>query len=268
MTVVILGCGYTGRHVARRLATRGIDVIATSRDPETLSDLAVHVERFDTTSPTDLSFVPREAAILYSIPTTVPDRTQAIVDALGDRPSRVVYLSTTGVYGSAPEVDETTPVDPQDSAGLMRVEAERTIAGGPWTTLILRPAAIYGPGRGVHVRMQRGDYSLVGDGSNFVSRIHVEDLAAHADKALSSALTGAYPVADERPCAAREITQFCVDLLGVPMPPSVSASSVHTTRRANRRVDGSAIRRMLDIELRYPSYREGIVASLPHQHIR
>ena len=34
------------------------------------------------------------------------------------------------------------------------------------------------------------------------------------------------------------------------------------TRRANRRVDGTAIRRALGLSLRYPSYREGIVASL------
>jgi nucleoside-diphosphate-sugar epimerase len=169
----------------------------------------------------------------------------------------MVYLSTTGVYGGVRDVDENTP-----AAEHPRMEAERAVAAGPWSALILRPAAIYGPGRGIQVSMARGEFRLVGDGSNFVSRIHVDDLALHCEAALLSDLTGAYPVADEEPCESREIAGFCARLLGVPMPLSVSAAEVHDTRRADRRVDGSAIRKLLGITLRYPSYQVGIPASL------
>jgi nucleoside-diphosphate-sugar epimerase len=130
-----------------------------------------------------------------------------------------------------------------------------------WSWLILRPAAIYGPDRGVHVAMREGTHRLWGSGENRVSRIHVDDLAAHAEAGLLSELSGAWPVADDEPCRAREIAQFCADLLGVPMPPP-SELKGEDTRRADRRVDGRAVRLRLGVELQYPSYRVGIPAAL------
>ena len=50
--------------------------------------------------------------------------------------------------------------------------------------------------------------------------------------------------------------------LGVPLSESVTRTEVSETRRSNRRVDGRAIRRLLGVSLRYPSYRDGIPASL------
>jgi nucleoside-diphosphate-sugar epimerase len=147
----------------------------------------------------------------------------------------------------------------------LRVEAEQAVAQGPWPSLVLRPAAIYGPGRGVHVALREGSFQLANDGSNFVSRIHVDDLATHAGHSLLSDLTGAYPVADEKPCSSREIAEFCANLLGLPLPESVTEESLSETRRSDRRVDGSAIRRLLGIELRYPSYRQGIPAALKEE---
>jgi nucleoside-diphosphate-sugar epimerase len=110
--------------------------------------------------------------------------------------------------------------------------------------------------------MRAGKYRLPGDGSNFISRIHVDDLAAHCVAALDSSLTGAFPVADEAPCPAREIAEYCSHLLGVPMPEFTEILPGDDTRRANRRVDGRAIRAALGITLRYPGYRQGIEASL------
>jgi nucleoside-diphosphate-sugar epimerase len=193
--------------------------------------------------------------VLYSIPLLIPE----VLDSLAGRAARMVYLSTTGVYGTVRDVDENTPIGEH-----ARVEAERAVTAGPWPALILRPAAIYGPGRGIQVSMARGEFRLVGDGSNFVSRIHVDDLAAHCEAALLSDVTGAYPVADEEPCRSCEIAGFCATLLGLPMPVSVAAEDVHDTRRADRRVDGGAIRKLLGITLQYPSYRVGIPASLGH----
>jgi nucleoside-diphosphate-sugar epimerase len=102
----------------------------------------------------------------------------------------------------------------------------------------------------------------VDGGNNYVSRIHVDDLAAHAEAALLSKASGAWPVGDDYPCTSIEIARYCATLLNVQMPESVSAADVHRTRRADRKVDGSAVRRLLGVELIYPSYREGIPASL------
>lgn len=223
--------------------------MATARDPRKLEGLGLDI--------VELSDVPsrlsRGALVVHSAP---PEGSAGLVELLGDKPSRVVYLSSTGVYGAATVVDEKTPVDDTEQRARARLLAEQEIATGTWSTLVLRPAAIYGPGRGAHERVRRGDFPA---GDNVVSRIHVEDLASHVEAGLLSELTGAFPVADEEPCTTREIAEFCSQLLGVPMP-----KQAPETKRAtgNRRVDGSAIRRALGITLRYPSYREGIPAAL------
>lgn len=241
MDVLILGCGFTGQRVARRFLDRGARVIAASRDPERLAGLGVEAVRL-TDLPAQLN---PGTLVLHSIP---PAGEPDLPSLLADRAARLVYLSSTSVYGSATVVDEDTPVDP----GSDRFEAERDAAAGPWSTLILRPAAIYGPGRGVHKRVERGEYPA---GGNVVSRIHVDDLAAHVEAGLLSDLTGAYPVADEEPCTSREVAAF----LGYGPQLRFPASKRVT---GNRRVDGSAIRRALGITLIYPSYRTGIPAAI------
>ncbi len=186
--------------------------------------------------------------VLHSIPTLPDGLDRLAVEALAGA-SRVVYLSTTGVYGDAQCVDETTPVAPVSDRAHARVRTEQAVLNGPWSPMVLRPAAIYGPGRGIHVSLRGAD------STDIVSRIHVEDLAAHAEAALLSQVTGAWPVADNHPCPSIEILNF----LG---RSPVTAPLPRTRPRANRRVDGSAIRRALGITLRYPSWREGIPASL------
>lgn len=90
MDVLILGSGYTGQRVARRFLARGATVTETHRD----------TARFE---------VKPGALVLHSVP---PEGSAGLVEMLGDSPARVVYLSTTGVYGDASFVDESTPVAP------------------------------------------------------------------------------------------------------------------------------------------------------------
>jgi len=226
MTILILGCGYTGQRVASRFLAHGVEVIGTHRS-WSIEDVRKQV------TPGML--------VLHSVP---PQGTTGLLEALGDAPAKVVYLSTTGVYGDARVVDETTPPDSSHE----RIAEEQRTASGPWSSLILRPAAIYGPGRGIHERVRKGE--PVDTGDNMVSRIHVEDLAAHVEAGLLSDVTGAYPVADEEPCTSREIAEFYARSLNMPLI-EAGVSKI----RSNRRVDGSAIRRALGIKLLYPSYR-------------
>lgn len=203
--------------------------------------------------------------VLHSIPLIAGDPPRPpspLVAPILAKASRVVYLSTTGVYGSQHRVDETTLPEPAVARERLRVVEEQEVARLCRNTLILRPAAIYGPGRGVHVSLLEGRHKLWGDGSNWISRIHVDDLAAIAAAAVLSDLTGAYPVADDEPCPAIEITRFCAGLLGVAAPEPSGVLPPGDTRSANRRVDGTAIRRLLGVSLRYPGYRTGIPASL------
>lgn len=272
---MILGCGYTGQRVARSLLQRGLRVTATTRNPTKFTSVAeagVQLVRLDLASePASLAnlngLTDDDTLVLHSIPlipleSGIEEPTPRLLEALDGRFARLVYLSTTGVYGATRDVDEHTPPAPRTEREKLRRSAEQAIARASASSLILRPAAIYGPDRGVHVSMRAGKFRLWGKGDNFVSRIHVDDLAAHAEAALFSRVTGAFPVADQEPSRSREIAEFCSRLLGLDMPPEAHGAELGETRQADRRVDGSAIRRALGIGLRYPSYREGLPASL------
>lgn len=267
--VVILGCGFTGRRVANRLLSRGCRVTAATRRRSNLAELAAagaEVIEIDPAAPHAGDALAGSLSpgclVLHSLPSIPGGSDQTILEGTGTAISRVVYLSTTGVYGAAHHVNEKTPPSPRNARERARVATENAILQGPWESLILRPAAIYGPGRGVHVSLRAGTFRLGLDSTNYISRIHVEDLAGHAEAALFSGVTGAYPVADEYPCPSAEIAAFCAALLGVAVPEPTAADEIAETRRANRRVDGSAIRALLGIRLLYPSYREGIPACL------
>lgn len=252
-------------------------VIATSPRPEGLEELARRgaiIRKLDVLEPATvtsaLQGLPAGVRVVHSIPVIEGpagwlEPTPLLLEALGERPVRIVYLSTTGVYGSATKVDETTAANPDEPREQLRLAAERAVAGAGCSWLVLRCPAIYGPGRGVHRAVLEGRFRLAGDGSNYVSRIHVDDLAAHVVAGLWSEVTGAYPVGDDAPCTSREIALFCAKLFGLPAPSAADPSQLHYTRRRNRQVDGRAIRRLLGIELRYPSYREGILAALAEE---
>ena len=126
---------------------------------------------------------------------------------------------------------------------------------GPWSTLIVRPAAIYGPGRGVHVRVKEGKLPR---GAGLVSRIHVDDLAAVLEAGILSHLKGAWPLADDHSCPSGEISSWCAKLLRLPP----SSPDALTFPVAGRAVDGREIRGLLGINLIYPDYQAGTLASL------
>jgi nucleoside-diphosphate-sugar epimerase len=251
---LILGAGFTGSRVAQRLAAQGHSV------------LSLHRTDIDFTQPQAPALLaaraPADCTVLHSVPSLPRQADAELLSGLAGKARRVVYLSTTGVYGATEFVDELTPIAPRNERELARAHTEAAVQAGPWESLILRPAAIYGPHRGVHVSMAQGQYTLLGSGDNYISRIHVEDLANLCTAALLSKLTGAYPVADAYPCPSREIAEYCSQLLHLPPPVSVAEEQVPLSRRTNRRIDARAIFRLLNVPLLYPTYKEGIAQCL------
>jgi nucleoside-diphosphate-sugar epimerase len=183
---------------------------------------------------------------------------RALIEELN--PRRVVYVSSTNVYGARTEVNEETPAHPNDERGHRRVDEERWIASGPWSSLILRAAAIYGPGRGVHAALREGRFPRSA-GSGVVSRIHVEDLAAIIEAGVSSTLEGAWPVADELPCTSAEIAAWCIRTMNL----SGAAEMASAVAIAGRKVDGRKIRELLEVRLSYPSWETGIPAAFAEE---
>lgn len=172
-------------------------------------------------------------------------------------PRALTYVSTLGVYGDTRGVvDDTTPLPsplPERSAKVLAAERAYRAVGGT----VLRCPGIYGPDRGLHVRVTSGKHQIPGDGTRHLSRIHVEDLAALV-LACADTHGETFVVGDLEPTTQLELCTWLSREYEVPLPPFVPLESVHETLRADRRADPSRALSVLGVTLRYPTYREGM----------
>lgn len=262
--LLLLGIGQVARAIiaqARDIRT----ITGTTRDPRKIfqlvemgiTPLIMPMPSFEI-----LASVAVGADVVVSFP---PDgETDAILAPATRHARRVVYISTTGVYGIREGVvdDTTLPDDsPQDRLDL-RLQAESL-----WQkhgAIVLRVPGIYGPDSGLHLSLRSGKYNLPGDGSRYTSRIHVEDLASVILAMLDAPYLSrsCYVIGDRSPCSQIEIVTWLCHELGLPLPPTVPVESVHRTLRGNRRVDPSGLLNELGLTLRYPNYQEGYRAIL------
>ena len=198
-----------------------------------------------------------DADVLVSYPPT-PDTDEKLAAAINRSARRLVYISSTGVYGDfSGVVDDSTPVDRFSKHSESRLKAEDLFLQ-TCDAVVLRAPALYGPGYGLHKSLESGKYRLPGDGATFSSRIHLEDLARIVLEVFETDITsGAYLVGDSLPASKRDVVAWLCERMSLPMPESVPLDSVHHTLRADRRVDSSALLKELSLELKYPTYIEG-----------
>ncbi len=257
--LVIFGCGFTGTAVAKLWLAAGGHVVGTTRSverAELLGRMGVDVRvasRLD--AEIGLSLITETSRVLVTFP---PDTAtdQAILPLLS-RARSAVYVSSTGVYGNASgRIDESTPVDLTESRSSSRIAAERlALAAG---ATVFRAAAIYGPGRGLHLRLARGEHRIADGGRAVVSRIHVDDLARFCVAALDHGPKGdVFVVADDAPVPQAEVITWLCGRLGVALPVEIPREQLPATLQNDRRIDASKIRRVLGVTLKYPTYREG-----------
>lgn len=258
--VILLGLGFTTRRLARRLLARRVPTFASVRRPERFADLAALGLQLGGLEP--VAF-PKNAVLVDTVP-PIPEPESAAIRRLilQFEPKRLLYISSTGVHGAQSEVDETTPVLASDEKARLRIDDENWLRAGSWETFILRAAAIYGPGRGVHVRIREGRLPRAEPGG-ITSRIHADDLAAILEAGIFSNLTGAWPVADEYPCPTAEIAAWCAQLFGLPL----NSHWKETIPVWGRRVQGGAIGKILGVELKYPKFDSGILACLAQEAV-
>jgi nucleoside-diphosphate-sugar epimerase len=269
--VLVLGCGYAGSATARLARARGLGVLANVRSDARAA--ALRAEGFE---------VLQLPSLDASIAAHLDERTQVVVafppDGATDqrvapalaRAAAVTYLSSTGVYGEhTGVVDDTTPLpaaraDEAPGAGdafrgarLLAAEEAYRARGGT----VLRCPALYGRDRGLHVRVLSGKHAIPGDGTQLLSRIHVDDLAQlvlASAQCVPSVAGDTFVVGDLEPAPHGDIVRFLAEAYGIPLPPYVPLASVHPSLRADRRVDPSRALERFGVTLRYPSYRDGM----------
>lgn len=278
--LVIFGCGYIGSRLARAAKAQGRQVRACGRGTGRMAPLAaegIEVKYLDAEIPKQLGPAlasMRGGTLVYAIPPlqgpppgdTVRKTLQA---AAGAGLGCFIYLSSSGLYGDAPDddtwIDDDTPIALDDAPMSFARANENAIETSTFDvrTVTLRLAPVYGPGRGVRARLRKGDYRLLDDGTHAISRIHVDDAVQVMFAAEASGAHGSrYLVADDEPTTQRDYATWLCERMGVPLPASRATLEPGKPRVAhrNRRIKNARMKADLGVTLRYPTFREGEAA--------
>ena len=261
-TFVVAGSGYTGSRVAERLAPRGRVIGLTRKAHE-----------FEFSAPFDVIYLVPAPTAGASDP-----RIERFLAKLPAAPGRIVYISTTGVYGDTggATVTEDTPPAPMTDRARRRLAAETTLRA--WCEprkiewVILRVPGIYGPDRLPLQRLQRGEPALAESDAGPGNRIHVEDLADICVTALlqPQARNRIYNVGDGDHTTSTAFLGIVARLAGLSLPPQLPLGQLQALKSdvalsflgESRRVDTSRLRQELGFKPRYPTAEAGIRASL------
>jgi nucleoside-diphosphate-sugar epimerase len=275
MLTIVAGTGYTGSRVLELLPAD--EVIGLSRSPiET--DRPFHDFDFDEAQSLPIT-LPDRYAVLYTCPPQGEndERLQRFLSLLAPVPARIVYISTTGVYGDqkGAVVTEDTPVRPGSSASKSRLTAETLLVSGSINTgcelVILRVPGIYGPGRLGTGRIEKGGAFLIEEDVNPGNRIHVDDLATCCIAALDEKTpSGVYNVGDGDHRSSTWFAQEVARQAGLPPPRLISRGQAEqefspmrlTFLSSPRVVDTAKMREVLGVTPRYTNPEDGIKASL------
>jgi len=284
MSKLIFGCGYLGSRVAERWLAAGETVFAVTRSADRAQRLEQHGLRpivADVVRPASL----KEFQSLHGVNTVLyavgydrssgasmhqvyVDGLKAALDALRADVGRIVYISSTGVYGQTGGdwVDEYSECLPEREGGRACLAAEQVLAAHPLgpRAMILRLAGIYGPGRIPRKAELLAAQPIAAAEHGFLNLIHVEDAAgAVLAAAVGPSPPKTYVVSDGCPVERREYFAELARLLKAPAPhfvPPPAGSPAAGRAASDKRVCSERAFRELGLALRYPSYRQGLAA--------
>ncbi len=282
--MLIVGCGDIGRRVAGHYHAEGRAVTAVTRSDaraRALQQQGLDVLQRDLDSNGPPVACSDDKQIFYFAPppregrldTRMRNFLQNVADC--DQPQRIVYISTSGVYGDCQGdwVDESSPVRPQVDRALRRWDAEcclrdwRQQTGGE--LVILRVAGIYGAGKLPLARLRQQTPMVSESDAPWTNRIHAEDLAAVCVAAMARGRDGEiYNVSDGRPGNMCDYFNSVADFAGLPRPPVISLAEAQGSLSAgllsylaeSRRLRNNKMLHELGVQLRYPDLDSGLAA--------
>ena len=198
-------------------------------------------------------------------------RTAHLVAALSAArriPQRLVYVSTSGVYGdcAGARIDESRPRRAVSPRARRRVDAEDRLrawaARNGVTLAIVRAPGIYAETRLPLDRLRQGTPVLAPGDDVYTNHIHADDLARVAVAALFHGRANrAYHATDDAEMKMGEWFDAIADAYKLPRPPRVGraeaagriAPALLSFMGESRRLANGRMKRELRVRLRYPT---------------
>jgi nucleoside-diphosphate-sugar epimerase len=189
----------------------------------------------------------------------------------GEPPGRLVYISTSGVYGDCggARVSETRPLNATSPRSQRRVDAEEQIRA--WsirnhvTASILRVPGIYAADRLPLERIRRSTPGILPSEDGYTNHIHADDLARIGVAALQRGKScRVYHASDDSQLKMGEYFDLVADAYRLPRVPRVGREEAQRVLspmllsfiNESRRLDNGRMKRELKVKLRYSSVRD------------
>jgi nucleoside-diphosphate-sugar epimerase len=202
-------------------------------------------------------------------------RTRNLLAALshGNLPQRLVYVSTSGVYGDCggAVVSETHPLHPQNARAQRRADAEKQIRA--WAqrncvhVCILRVPGIYAANRLPLERIQQGTPVIVASEDSYTNHIHADELAHILMAALHFAKPNRiYHTSDDSELKMGDYFDKVADALALPRSPRVSRAEAQqvlspmllTFMNESRRLTNLRMKQELKVVLHFPTVADAL----------
>jgi nucleoside-diphosphate-sugar epimerase len=297
--LLIIGCGDIARRALPELKKRHrIAALVRARDPA-LAAAGVELREGDLDRAETLVALARgyrsnrsndraaERVVHFAPPAergVVDERTRRLLAALetpakrGEMlPQRLVYISTSGVYGDCGGafVDESRAPRPRTDRARRRLDAEHAVQ--EWgerlgvEVVILRVPGIYAADRLPLERLRKGTPALRVEDDVYSNHIHADDLAAAVVAALErKEAQGIYNVNDDGEIKMGDYFDLVADRAGLPRPPRVSYAQAARLLPAaqlsfmseSRRLVNRRMKQHLGVRLRYPSVADGVPSAV------
>ena len=284
MAKLIFGCGYLGRRVARLWRESGETVYAVTRTSdkarqlasEGLTPMVADITTSDSLARTAqlseidtvLFAVGLDRGGKQSIREVYIDGLERTLKSLPEAICRIIYISSTGVYGqvAGDVVDESSPCQPTREGGQACLAAEQLLQQSKFAhrAIILRLAGIYGPERIPRANDLASGAAIPAPSQGWLNLIHVDDAA----RIVLLAETRSIPpqlfcVSDGQPVQRADYYTELARLLHAPPPQFVDPpldSPAALRAASDKRVSNALLMRQLGPTFLYPSYREGLAA--------
>jgi nucleoside-diphosphate-sugar epimerase len=289
--ILIVGSGDVARRILSRLAPRA-RVYAVLRDAAKAAEWRAAGATPVLADLDDRSSLQRIAGLADLVLHLAPPpgegrcdtRTRNLLAALGKAkslPRRLIYVSTTGVYGDCggAQIDETHRLNPESARAGRRVDAERQLRD--WgkrcgvAVSILRAPGIYAADRLPLERLHKGLPALAEADDVYTNHIHADDLAAACLAALRhGGANRVYNAVDDSDLKMAAYFDRVADAFALPRPPRLSRDEAARTlsplqwsfMRESRRIGNRRLKNELKLSLAYPTIEAGITEALARRN--
>lgn len=284
----IIGCGYIGKKTARLLIDKNLSpccFVHSEESRDSCASMGLEAIQFDLGKKSlqlDEKNIHgfRNSTIAYFAPPQREGETDSrmknfvsILETLAAAPSKILLMSTTGVYGDCKGewIDEQQAVQPQVDRARRRLSAENLLKKycekHSTQYLVFRVSGIYAADKLPVKRITSAEPIVNAHDSGFTNRIHADDLSAFCVEALvADVAPGIYNCCDGRPSTMHDYFIKVAAAMKLPRPREISLQQAQQELSAgmlsylaeSKRISNKKLLSNFKTRFKYPDLNAGL----------